>query len=141
MWTSSLAGWHCTLPTAASRPLLSVTCAINMFGNPVAYSSCVARRAESFRGDRKQGKPRSPCRRAAERNMGWTQLDSGGDVSIVAIEMTRNQHTLNTFYDGFGGGWGWRRLGGGGFAEATTIHREFYGGQESLLHQRKGIHT
>jgi uncharacterized protein DUF4136 len=51
---------------------------------------------------------------------GWTQVDSGGDVSIVAIEMTRDQQTLNTFYDGFGGGWGWRRFGGGGFGEATT---------------------
>ena len=51
---------------------------------------------------------------------GWTQVDSDGDVSIVAIEITRNQQTLNTFYDGFEGGWGWRRFGGGGFGEATT---------------------
>ena len=51
---------------------------------------------------------------------GWTQVDSGGDVSIIAVEMTRDQQTLNTFYDGFGGGWGWRRFGGGGFGEATT---------------------
>jgi hypothetical protein len=51
---------------------------------------------------------------------GWTQVDSGGDVSIVAIEITHNQQTLNTFYDGFGGGWGWRRFGAGGFGEATT---------------------
>src|SRR6195256_3741246 len=32
------------------------------------------------------------------------------------IEMTKNQQTLNTFYDGFGGGWRW----GGGFGNATT---------------------
>jgi hypothetical protein len=51
---------------------------------------------------------------------GLTQVDSGGDVSIVAVEITRNQQTLNTFYDGFGGGWGWRRFGGGGLGEATT---------------------
>ena len=51
---------------------------------------------------------------------GWTRVDSGGDVSIVAMEITRNEQTLNTFYDGFGGGWGWRRFGGGGFGEATT---------------------
>ena len=51
---------------------------------------------------------------------GWTQVESGGDVSIVAMEITRNQQTLNTFYDGFGGGWGWRRFGGGGFGQATT---------------------
>src|SRR6266849_2986512 len=51
---------------------------------------------------------------------GWTQVDSGGDVCIVAIEITHNRQTLNTFYDRFGGGWGWRRFGGGGFGEATT---------------------
>ena len=50
---------------------------------------------------------------------GWTQVESGGEVSIVAVQMTQNQQTLNTFYDGFGGGWGWRRFGGG-FGEATT---------------------
>jgi Domain of unknown function (DUF4136) len=51
---------------------------------------------------------------------GWTQVDSGGDVCINAVEITQNQQTLNTFYDGFGGGWGWRRFGGGGFGQATT---------------------
>src|ERR1700736_3910250 len=51
---------------------------------------------------------------------GWTQVDSGGDVSIVAMELTQQQQTLNTFYDGFGGGWGWRRFGGGAFGDATT---------------------
>jgi len=51
---------------------------------------------------------------------GWTQVESGGDVSIVAMEITQNQQTLNTFYNGFGGGWGWRRFGGGGFGQATT---------------------
>src|SRR5260370_37048672 len=59
---------------------------------------------------------------------GWTQVDSGGDVSIVAVEITRNQQTLNTFYDGFGGGWGWRRFGGGGFGEATTTTDTYKGG-------------
>lgn len=47
---------------------------------------------------------------------GWTQVPSGGNVAIVAIEMTKNQQTLNTFYNGFGGGWRW----GGGFGNATT---------------------
>jgi hypothetical protein len=51
---------------------------------------------------------------------GWTQVDTGGDVSIVAMEITSTQQTLNTFYNGMGGGWGWRRFGGGGFGEATT---------------------
>ena len=52
---------------------------------------------------------------------GLTPVESGGNIAIVAIEMTKNQQTLNTFYDGFGGGWGWRLGGGfGGFGDATT---------------------
>lgn len=51
---------------------------------------------------------------------GWTEVPSGGDISVMAIQMTQNEQTLNTFYDGLGGGWGWRRFGGGGFGEATT---------------------
>src|SRR4029077_11178334 len=46
---------------------------------------------------------------------GWKDVKSGGDVSSVAIDITQNQQTLNPFYVGFGGGWGWRRWGGGGF--------------------------
>lgn len=49
---------------------------------------------------------------------GWTEVDSGGDVSVVAIAMAHDEQTLNTFYDGFGGGWGWR--GFGDFGDATT---------------------
>ena len=65
---------------------------------------------------------------------GWTPVESGGDVAILAMEMTQNHRTLkagaiwtmpevvenmrgsNTYYDGFGGGWRW----GGGLANATT---------------------
>src|ERR1700719_1053690 len=57
---------------------------------------------------------------AALTSKGWTEVPSGGDVSIIAIQTTQDQQTLNTFYDGFGGGWGWRRFGGGGFGDATT---------------------
>jgi hypothetical protein len=49
---------------------------------------------------------------------GLTPVESGGDIAIVAVEATQNQRTLNTFYDGLGGGWRWR--GFGGFGEATT---------------------
>jgi hypothetical protein len=49
---------------------------------------------------------------------GWMQVPSGGDAAVVAIEIDQNHRTLNTFYDNFGGGWGWRR--GGGLGEATT---------------------
>ena len=46
---------------------------------------------------------------------GWSQVPSGGDVSVVAVGTTHQKPTLRTFYDGFGGGWLW-----GGFADATT---------------------
>lgn len=49
---------------------------------------------------------------------GWMPVQSGGDVAIVAVETTQNQQTLDTFYDGLGGGWRWR--GFGGFGESTT---------------------
>jgi Domain of unknown function (DUF4136) len=56
---------------------------------------------------------------------GWTQVDSGGDVAIVAIKTTQTQRTLQTFYDGFGGGWGWRRFGAGGFGESETTEQDY----------------
>jgi Domain of unknown function (DUF4136) len=57
---------------------------------------------------------------AALTGKGWTQVDSGGDVSIVAMQITRDHQTLNTFYDGLGGGWRWE-----GFGEATTSTETF----------------
>jgi hypothetical protein len=53
---------------------------------------------------------------------GWTEVESGGDVSIMAMEMTKDHRTLNTYYDNFGGGWGWRWGGGfgDGFGTSTT---------------------
>jgi hypothetical protein len=54
---------------------------------------------------------------------GWTRVDNGGDVCIVAIKTTQTQRTLQTFYDGFGGGWRWR--GFGGMGEATTTEQDY----------------
>jgi len=60
---------------------------------------------------------------------GWTQVDSGGDVAIVAIKMTTTQKTLQTYYDNFGlgGGWGWRGFGGYGdsFGDSTTTEQDY----------------
>jgi hypothetical protein len=56
---------------------------------------------------------------------GWTKVESGGQVAIIAMETTKNQQTLNAFYNGFGGGWGWRRFGGGGFGDATTTTENY----------------
>ena len=45
---------------------------------------------------------------------GWTQVPSGGDVALVAVEKTSIHQQYDTFYDGFGG----RRWGGIG--QSTT---------------------
>jgi hypothetical protein len=49
---------------------------------------------------------------------GWKEVETGGDVAIIAMEMTKDHNTLSTYYDNFEGGWGWRW--GGGFGDATT---------------------
>jgi len=54
---------------------------------------------------------------------GWTQVENDGDVSIVAIKTTQTERTLQTFYDGMGGGWRWR--GFGGMGEATTTEQDY----------------
>jgi Domain of unknown function (DUF4136) len=54
---------------------------------------------------------------------GWTQVESGGDISIIAMEIDRNHQTLNTYYDDFGDGWRWR--GFGGFGESTTTSETY----------------
>jgi len=47
---------------------------------------------------------------------GLSQVNSGGDISVMAVGMTKPQQRLDTFYNGFGGGWRW----GGRFGDATT---------------------
>ncbi len=42
---------------------------------------------------------------------GWTENPSGGDAGVSAFGATHDQQTLQTFYDGFGGGWFWRGFG------------------------------
>lgn len=52
---------------------------------------------------------------------GWSKVPSGGDVSVAAFGSTKNEQSYNTFYDGLGGGWGWRRWGGGMGQTTTTV--------------------
>ena len=56
---------------------------------------------------------------------GWTEVKSGGNVSIMAMEMNQSHQTLNTYYDSFGGGWGWRGRFGGGFGDSTTTESTY----------------
>jgi hypothetical protein len=54
---------------------------------------------------------------------GWTKVESGADVAVVAIATSHTEKTLQTFYDGMGGGWRWR--GFGGMGEATTTEQDY----------------
>jgi hypothetical protein len=49
---------------------------------------------------------------------GWTKVAANGNATVSAFQSTKDQQTLETFYDGFGGGWRWR--GGGGMGMSTT---------------------
>jgi hypothetical protein len=49
---------------------------------------------------------------------GLTAATADADIAIAAHGATQEERTLNTFYDGFGGGWRWG--GGPGFATTTT---------------------
>jgi len=48
---------------------------------------------------------------------GLTLVTANADMGIAGHAATKTERSLNTFYDGFGGGWRWR---GGGFGTATT---------------------
>jgi hypothetical protein len=48
---------------------------------------------------------------------GWRMVTGNADVGIVANGATQEQHTLNTFYDGFPG-WRWSWAGG---TTTTTV--------------------
>jgi hypothetical protein len=52
---------------------------------------------------------------------GWTEIaESQAQTAVVIHAATKTKHTYETLYDGFGGGWGWRRGFGGGCGDATT---------------------
>ena len=58
---------------------------------------------------------------AALTSQGLTLVTSDADLGVAAHAATEKQRTLDTFYNGFGGGWRW----GGGFGSATTTVNTF----------------
>jgi len=46
---------------------------------------------------------------------GWQKVQSGGDASVAAVGSSKNEQQLETFYNGFGGGWFWH-----GFPDVTA---------------------
>lgn len=58
-------------------------------------------------------------------NKGLQMVPSGGQLTVTAFGRTKTEQTLNTFYNGLGGGWGWRWGGmGEGMATTTTENTE-----------------
>ena len=57
---------------------------------------------------------------------GWTATDEAkADALVVLHGATEKQKSLNTFYSGGYGGYGWRGGWGGGMSSATTTVNEF----------------
>jgi Domain of unknown function (DUF4136) len=54
---------------------------------------------------------------------GWTRVDANGSATIAAFQSTQDQQTLDTFYDGFGGGWRWRGVGDSMATTTTEVTR------------------
>jgi hypothetical protein len=48
---------------------------------------------------------------------GLTLVTADAEMAVAAHAASQTERTLDTFYNGFGGGWRWR---GGGFGSATT---------------------
>jgi Domain of unknown function (DUF4136) len=106
----------CILPASALL-LLAVTRVdydhSTNFSNYKTYSWLKVEAGDSLWQDRIQ--------RAVDNELmakGWMRVPTGGDAAVSAIGSTHTEQQLDTFYNGLGGGWGWR--GFGGFGEATT---------------------
>jgi Domain of unknown function (DUF4136) len=96
------------------------------FGNYRTYSWAKVQTTDPFLDARVKG--------AINRELaakGWTEVPSGGNVALVAVQMTRTRREVNTSYDGFGGGFGdgfYGGFGGGfgdGFGESTTTVQHY----------------
>ena len=58
---------------------------------------------------------------------GWREVPEGqGQAAVVIHAATKTKHTYETLYDGWGGGWGWRRRAwGGGSGGSTTFVNDY----------------
>jgi hypothetical protein len=109
--------------------LLAVTLALPAFGYKVQTDYDHSVNFEQFHtycwGRVKTSNPFyvSRIREAVDRNLqakGWQLVTSNCDATVFASDEVHNQKQVETFYNGYGGGWGWRRFGGGGMATTTT---------------------
>src|SRR6202007_2495546 len=57
---------------------------------------------------------------------GWIEVPPGEAQTTVGVPRAAKQdHSYETFYDGWGAGWGWRRGWGGGFGGTTTFVNDY----------------
>jgi hypothetical protein len=58
---------------------------------------------------------------------GWKKVEAEPTASVVVVVhgATQVKHTLNTFYSGMGGGYGYYGMGGGGMGSSTTTSSEY----------------
>jgi Domain of unknown function (DUF4136) len=56
---------------------------------------------------------------------GWQKVDANPDALVVLNGATQTKRTLNTFYSGGMGGYGYRGWGGAGMGTATTTESEY----------------
>src|ERR1051326_3214873 len=76
------------------------------FGKYKTYSWLKVQAGSSLWEDR--------IRRAVDNELaakGWEKMESGGSAAVAAVGSVKNAQQLETFYDGFGGGWFWRGFG------------------------------
>ncbi len=52
---------------------------------------------------------------------GWERVPTGGDVSLFAVGDVKDQKSLETYYNGLGGGWGWGGWGWGGWDDGPDM--------------------
>jgi hypothetical protein len=93
------------------------------FGNYRTYSWAKVQTTDPFLDARVKG--------AINRELaakGWTEVPSGGNVALVAIETTHTKRDVNTSYDGFGGGFGDGFYGGFGRGFGDGFYGGFGGG-------------
>jgi len=64
---------------------------------------------------------------------GWTLVQEGADVGVAAHVATKKGHTLQTFYSGFSGGWGWHHWGGGMGIATTNVETYLVGTLSSIF--------
>ena len=57
---------------------------------------------------------------------GWMEVPGGGQTSVAAFGATQNERSLETFYSGFGPGFGGWRWGGFGLNEGYAITQPVY---------------